>query len=126
MLAAATVLAIPTVLTAMLGSGDRAVRRMQADQRTGRGNMLLIAVRELRVTTIRSLALAATGAVAVFGSVAIDGAHRNLVNGLDQTAADYLTGADIWITPGGDDNILTTQSIDGQTSVATCPVPSPA
>lgn len=117
MLAAATVLAIPTVLTAMLGSGDRAVRRMQADQRTGRGNMLLIAVRELRVTTIRSLALAATGAVAVFGSVAIDGAHRNLVNGLDQTAADYLTGADIWITPGGDDNILTTQSIDGQTAL---------
>lgn len=110
-LALATVLAIPTVLATVLNGADRAVRRTQARRSGGRGNMLLLAVRELRVTTIRSLALAATGAVAVFGSVAIDGAHRNLVTGLDRTAVDYLGGTDLWVTPGGDDNILTTQPI---------------
>jgi len=108
-LAAATVLAVPTALALALRLADGAARRAQLDGR-GRGNMLLVAVRELRATTIRSLALAATGAVAIFGSVAIEGAHSNLVTGLDRNFADYLRGADLWVTTGGDENSLTTQS----------------
>ncbi|MBB4664225.1 FtsX-like permease family protein [Conexibacter arvalis] len=112
-LAAATVLAVPAALALALRLGDVAARRMQRDGPGGRGNMLLVAVRELRATTIRSLALAATGAVAIFGSVAIEGAHSNLVTGLDRNFADYLDGADLWVTTGGDENSLTTQAFDG-------------
>lgn len=111
-LAAATVLLIPAALALVLRLGDGAVRAVQSDGSSGRGNMLLVAVRELRATTIRSLALAATGAVAIFGSVAIEGAHSNLVSGLDRNFADYLHGADLWVTTGGDENSLTTQSFD--------------
>lgn len=116
-LATATVLLIPASLAAALQLGDGTARRIQRDARGGRGNMLIVAVRELRATTIRSLALAATGAVAIFGSVAIEGAHSNLVSGLDRNFTDYLHGADLWITTGGDENSLTTQSFDGGTAL---------
>lgn len=111
-LAMAAVLTVPAALAASLRAGDLFVGWMQRRRGGGRGNMLLFAVRELRATTIRSLALAATGAVAVFGSVAIEGAHSNLVDGLDRTFAEYLGGADLWVTTGGDENGLTTQSFD--------------
>lgn len=116
-LATATVLLIPAALAVALRLGDDMARRAQLDGRSGRGNMLIVAVRELRATTIRSLALAATGAVAIFGSVAIEGAHSNLVSGLDQNFTDYLHGADLWITTGGDENSLTTQSFDGRAAL---------
>jgi putative ABC transport system permease protein len=110
-LALATVLAIPAAFAGALRLGDAAVRGFQRiNPDRGRGNMLLLAVRELRATTIRSLALAATGAVAVFGSVAIEGAHSNLVNGLDRNFGEYLSTAQLWVTPGGAENSLTTES----------------
>ena len=40
-------------------------------------------------TRVRSLAVAATGAIAVFGSVAIAGAQHNLQNGLDRTRQQW-------------------------------------
>lgn len=116
-LATATVLLIPASLALALRFGDDTARRIQRDARGGSGNMLIVAVRELRATTIRSLALAATGAVAIFGSVAIEGAHSNLVSGLDRNFTDYLHGADLWITTGGDENSLTTQSFTGGTAL---------
>ena len=39
---------------------------------------------ELRATTTRSIALAGVGALAVYGSVAVEGAHHDLVRGLDR------------------------------------------
>ena len=47
-----------------------------------------IAVMELRSGRSRAIAIAATGAIAVFGSVAIQGAHSDLLKGLDNAAAD--------------------------------------
>ena len=105
MLAAATVLAIPVVFALVLRGAELA-------SRGGRVNALLLGTRELRATTIRSLALAATGAVAVFGSVAIEGAHSNLITGLDRNSVDFLSTADVWVTAGGDENGLTAQSFD--------------
>ncbi|MGB2711024.1 MAG: FtsX-like permease family protein [Conexibacter sp.] len=102
-LAAATVLAIPATFAIVLRISDVPARRWRL-------NALVVANRALRATSIRSLALAATGAVAVFGSVAIEGAHRNLLQGLDSNFADYLRPADLWVTAGGDENSLTTQS----------------
>ena len=107
-LAFATVLAIPATFAVVLRVADVPARRWRL-------NTLVVATRALRATSVRSLALAATGAVAVFGSVAIEGAHRNLLGGLDHNFADYLSTADLWVTSGGDENSLTTQSfrLDG-------------
>jgi putative ABC transport system permease protein len=69
-----------------------------------------LAVIELRspATHTRSLAIAATGAIAVFGSVAIQGAHRNLQSGLDRTATDMNRVTDVWVSAAGSANTLGT------------------
>lgn len=62
-----------------------------------------LAVMELRssASQMRTLALAATGAVAVFATVSIGGAHADLQRGLDAAVTEYDANADIWVTfPG--------------------------
>jgi putative ABC transport system permease protein len=59
-------------------------------------------------TRTRSLAIAATGAIAVFGSVAIQGAHSNLQKGLDQTAGRLNRVTDVWVSVAGSANTLAT------------------
>ena len=59
-------------------------------------------------TRTRSLAIAATGAIAVFGSVAIQGAHSNLQKGLDQTAGRLNRVTDVWVSVAGSANTLGT------------------
>lgn len=70
-----------------------------------RGSMLALAVLELDATATRSIALAGVAAVALFGMVAIQGARRDLLTGLDSAVVQYLDTADIWVTT--DDNFLT-------------------
>jgi putative ABC transport system permease protein len=102
-LALATLLAMPAIFAqAVRAAGWLAVRV--------RMNMLVVAVMALRATSLRAIALAAMGSIAVFGTVAIEGAHRDVVRGLDHNFADYLGTADLWITTGGDENSLTTES----------------
>jgi putative ABC transport system permease protein len=69
-----------------------------------------LALAELRdpLTRVRSLAVAATGAIAVFGSVAIEGAQHNLQSGLNRTAFEWNHLTDIWVSPSGVDNTLGT------------------
>jgi putative ABC transport system permease protein len=51
---------------------------------------------------VRSLAIATTGALAVFGASALQGARTNLQAGLDHAATvDYDHTADIWVSPFG-------------------------
>jgi putative ABC transport system permease protein len=71
--------------------------------RSTRLNMLLVATRALRATTVRSLALAATGTIAVFGSVAAEGAHNDLLGGLYRDYSQYVNTADLWVTNTSDD-----------------------
>jgi putative ABC transport system permease protein len=59
-------------------------------------------------TRTRSLAIAATGAIAVFGSVAIQGAHQNLQAGLNRMAADTTHTTDLWVTPADESDTLAT------------------
>ena len=75
-----------------------------------RSAAMRLAVIELRTpaTRTRSLAIAATGAVAVFGAVAIGGAHGNLQSGLDRTAADMNRVSDVWVSAAGSANTLGT------------------
>ncbi len=69
-----------------------------------------LAVGELgdHMTRVRSLAVAATGALAVFGTVAIAGAQHNLQSGLNSASHEWNRAADIWVYPSGDDNSLAT------------------
>ena len=69
-----------------------------------------VAVAELRSTWARTVGIAATGAVAVFGSVAIQGAHADLQRGLDQSAHDVSSAAQVWSFPPGLSNLLATAS----------------
>jgi putative ABC transport system permease protein len=68
-----------------------------------------IAVMELRSGRARAVAIAATGAIAVFGSVAIQGAHGDLLQGLDNAARDTNSYTDVWVAPAGTFNLLVTE-----------------
>lgn len=96
-LALAALLAIPLSFSAVLGVAQAVAAKAR------RLNMLLMATRALRATTVRSLALAATGAIAVFGSVAAEGAHRDLLNGLYGDYRQYVSTANLWVTNKGDE-----------------------
>ena len=67
-----------------------------------------VAVMELSAARARAVAIAATGAVAVFGSVAIQGAHHDLLVGLDHAAHDMNAFTDVWVSPDGSYNLLQT------------------
>ena len=73
-----------------------------------------IALQELnsREAKARTLAVAATGAIAVFATVAIGGAHADLERGLDASARDIDQNADIWVTFDGKANTLATTPFD--------------
>jgi putative ABC transport system permease protein len=79
-------------------------------QRLLPGVAAYLAVVELRstLTQTRSLAIAATGTIAVLGSVAIQGAHANLQRGLDNATRDVNVIADVWASPAGASNLLAT------------------
>jgi putative ABC transport system permease protein len=96
-LSVATLLAIPLGLQMMLWLAERVASS------TSRLNMLTVAVRALRATTVRSLALAATGAIAVFGCVAAEGSHNDLLHGLYRDYSEYVSTAQIWVVNGNDD-----------------------
>jgi putative ABC transport system permease protein len=73
-----------------------------------------LAVTELQTpqTRVRSLAIAATAAVAVFGVVEFQGTETNLKRGLDASAHDLDSSADIWVTPSGSSSLVTTVPFD--------------
>ena len=79
-------------------------------QRPVMGISSRIAVIELMSNTTRprSLAIAATGAIAVFGSVAIEGAQSNLRAGLTRAASDLSLGTGLWVSPPGGATTLAT------------------
>jgi putative ABC transport system permease protein len=110
LLALSTLLTLPAVLGAVIAGADR----MAASH--SRLNMVVVAVMALRSTRVRAIALAATGAVAVFGSVSIEGAHRDLVRGLHRSFVEYLGTAGLWVTTGGND--LTTENFPADGAMA--------
>jgi putative ABC transport system permease protein len=101
LLAVAMLALVPGLLSGILTVVDRTIDGL-------RGSSLPLAVMELRSSLTRATALAATGALALFGTVAIQGAHRDLLHGLDITAAAMLDTTDVWATAAGDENILMT------------------
>lgn len=112
-LTVALLLCLPVLL-------ELAVRGSGRMQRLFSGAAAYLALIELRSRSnrSRSLAIAATGAIAVFGSVSIQGARGGLEQGLDASTRGTDSGADIWITPGGASNPLVTTSFKDDYSPA--------
>jgi len=111
MLTAALLLFLPVLLNV-------AVRACAHLQRVFSGTAFYLSLIELRSSShrARSLAVAATGAIAVFGSVSIQGARGSLQRGLESSAVANDSRAGVWITPTGSSNVLATtafQDVDG-------------
>jgi putative ABC transport system permease protein len=97
LVALATVLAVPLVLAAVLALAGASSKRFQ------RLTALPVALAALRAMTLRSLVLAATGAVAIFGSVALGGARADLLRGIERFSRSYTDDANLWVI-NPDDN----------------------
>jgi putative ABC transport system permease protein len=95
-LALATVLMVPLVFVGVLRVARALTERCQML------TVLPVALTSLRATTLRSLALAATGAVALFGSIALGGSRNDLLRGIRGFAHSYAADASIWVANPGD------------------------
>jgi putative ABC transport system permease protein len=100
-LAVATLCLIPAVFAGAARSLARGSEQM-------RGSALILAARELSAVSTRSMALAGIAALAVYGSVAVGGAQRDVLRGLDQAIVQEWGAAQIWVTP--DANIFDADS----------------
>jgi putative ABC transport system permease protein len=108
MLAAATVLTVPLTFAAVLRAGGMLAERYQ------HLTALPVALASLRASTVRSLALAATGAVALFGSVALGGSRDDLLRGIGTFSKSYVADAEVWVSNPGDNQA--TDAFDPGTS----------
>jgi putative ABC transport system permease protein len=116
MLALATVLAVPLVFAFVLRAA-----RLLSDRRDSLTS-LPVALASLQSTTLRSLALAATGAVALFGSVALGGSREDLLRGIRSFSASYVADADIWVSTPGDNQAVNEFASDhAATAIAQVP-----
>jgi putative ABC transport system permease protein len=91
LLALATVSAVPMVLSTTIRLG------LLLAKRRPRLTVLPVALSSLEATTLRSLALAGTGALALFGSIALGGARADLAAGIARFAHSYAADAPIWV-----------------------------
>ena len=101
LLIGALLLILPAALHAALALLTRVARSI-----TGAGAH--IAAMELSAARARAIGVAATGAIAVFGAVAIQGAHTDLLKGLENAARDENAYTDLWVAPPGAYNLLRT------------------
>jgi putative ABC transport system permease protein len=101
LLVAALLLELPIALSATLAIVSRLARMITSV-------VPHVATMELSAARARAVAIAATGAMAVFGSVSIQGAHGDLLAGLDNAARDMSAFSDVWVAPAGSYNLLQT------------------
>jgi putative ABC transport system permease protein len=94
-LALATLLLIPAMFLALARAmpwlGDHI-----------RSSALVVAISELRATSIRAVALAGVAGLAVYGSIAIGGARGDLIRGIDRATVQYFDTAELWVGTGQD------------------------
>ncbi len=94
-LALAALCEIPLAFSLLARALSRAGERV-------RSSALILALSELRATTMRSVALAGIVGLAVYGGIAIGGAREDLLRGIGDATAQYFSTADIWVTSGRD------------------------
>jgi putative ABC transport system permease protein len=100
LLALSTLFAVPLTFACVL----RLARAIS--DRCQRITTLPVVLSSLRATTFRSLALASTGAVALYGSVALGGARTDLLRGIQGFAAGYSADASVWVGSPGDNQAV--------------------
>ena len=101
LLVASLLLVLPLALHAALALVQRLARGIV-------GAVAHIAVAEMQTVGSRAVAITATGAIALFGSVAIRGAHDDLLKGLTDAAHDANDLTDVWISPAGSYDLMNT------------------
>jgi len=101
LLVGALLLVLPFALSVTLALVTRLARLVT-------GAVPHVATMELGAAGARAVAIAATGAIAIFGSVAIRGAHGDLLNGLENAADDMNASTDVWVSPAGSYNLMNT------------------
>ncbi|MHB8492307.1 MAG: FtsX-like permease family protein, partial [Solirubrobacteraceae bacterium] len=84
------------------------IRLARAASRHSRDPSARLSVAELRSSPARSVALLATGTIAVFLMVLIGGSVADVQHAARVGAADLLSAGDLWIKPGGPENVYTT------------------
>jgi putative ABC transport system permease protein len=67
-----------------------------------RSGALIVALAELRALSARAVALTAIVALAVYGVVAIGGARKDLLRGVQDATDQYFSTAPVWVTSGRD------------------------
>jgi putative ABC transport system permease protein len=105
LLVGALLLELPIMLAATLAVVARLARAIVSP-------VPHVATMELSAARARAVAITATGAIAVFGSVAIEGARSNLLAGLDGAVHELNASTGIWVAPSGSYNLLTTDPFD--------------
>jgi putative ABC transport system permease protein len=101
LLIAAMLLVLPVALELALALLSRFARALT-------GAVPHVAGMELSAARSRAIGVAATGAIAVFGAVAIQGAHSDLLKGLQNASHDENAFTDLWVSPPGAYNLLRT------------------
>jgi putative ABC transport system permease protein len=71
-----------------------------------------LAVAELSSSPSRSVALLATGTIAAFLMIVIGGSVKDVQGAVRRGAGDLLASAEIWVKPGGAENVYTTEPFD--------------
>jgi putative ABC transport system permease protein len=107
LLALATVLMVPLTFATVLRGAQAVSERHQ------RLTVLPVALSSLRSTKLRSLALAGTGALALFGAIALGGARADLLRGVQRFAHSYAAEASIWVGTPGDNQAVVDFRADG-------------
>jgi putative ABC transport system permease protein len=104
-LTASLLLLAPVLVALVLALVERATVGMRV-------RAPILAVAELRSSWARSIGIAATGALAVFGTVALQGTHRNVLQGVYRSGHDVASAAAVWVLAPGVSNLLATTAFE--------------
>jgi putative ABC transport system permease protein len=117
-LVAALVCLLPFLFDGLVSAFDHASNLLN-------GVASAIAVTELQTpqSRVRSLAIAATAAVAVFGVVEFQGVGTNLKRGLESSSRSMDSSAEIWVLPSGSSSIQPTTPFTAVDTAALARVP---
>jgi putative ABC transport system permease protein len=109
----AVVLLLPSVLDMVLITSRWLSRRAP---RTLMSVELALPQLEASTWRVRSLAIATTGALAVLGAAALEGARVNLQAGLDRATVTYDHVSDVWASPYGPGDLFAVSPIPASTA----------
>jgi putative ABC transport system permease protein len=101
-LVAGVVICIPMLVRYMLRAA-RSLSRHSSDPAAR------LSLAELQISPTRSVALVATGTIAVFLMVTIGGAVADVQRAVRTGAAGVVSNAELWLNPGGAENIYSTE-----------------